>query len=53
MIKIILKNGDVCTYKPDSYTEYKYDRKYFVIINKNQWIGLYNLDCIEYITIDG
>ena len=28
------------------------DGKYFIVIYDKQWIGFYNLDCIEYIEVD-
>ena len=55
-IIIVFKNGDICKYRPDEYTDYRYDGKYFIVIMNKQWIGFYNLDCIEYIevsTIEG
>lgn len=50
-IVIAFKNGDICHYSPDEYTDYRYDGKYFIVIRDKQWIGFYNLDCIEYIEI--
>lgn len=52
MIEIVFQNGNFVSYKPSDYTDYKYDRKYFIVIYEKQWIGLYNLDCIEYINIE-
>ena len=49
MIEIVFKNGDMVHYKPDQYTDYRYDGKYFIVIYEKQWIGFYNLDCVEYI----
>lgn len=51
MIEIVMKNGDMAHYKPEEYTDYRYDGKYFIIIYEKQWIGFYNLDCIEYIEV--
>lgn len=50
-IDIILKDGRTITYKEDEYTEYKYDGKVFAVIMGQQWIGIFNIDTIEYITI--
>lgn len=50
-IEIVFRNGDMCHYKPDDYTDYKYDGKYFIVIKDKQWIGFYNLDCVEYIEV--
>lgn len=52
MIEIVFQNGDMTSYKPDDYTDYKYDGKYFIVIYEQQWVGLFNLSCVEYITID-
>lgn len=51
MIEIVFKNGDMAHYTPDQYTDYKYDGKYFIVIKHKQWIGFYNLDCVEYIEV--
>ena len=50
-ITIVFRNGNMCHYKPEEYTDYKYDAKYFIVIRDKQWIGFYNLDAVEYITI--
>ena len=52
MIEIVFKNGDMTHYKPEEYTDYKYDGKYFIVIFEKQWIGFYNLTEIEYITVE-
>jgi predicted DNA-binding protein (MmcQ/YjbR family) len=52
MIEIAMKSGDVAHYKPEEYTDYKYDGKCFIVIHENQWIGIYNMKCVEYITIE-
>jgi len=51
MIEIVFRNGDMAHYKPDEYTDYRYDGKYFIVIRDKQWIGFYNLDCVEYIEV--
>lgn len=52
MIEIVFKNGDMAHYKPNEYTDYKYDGKYFIVIYEKQWVGFYNLDCVEYIEVE-
>lgn len=52
MIKIVLRNGNVVTWDEKSYTDYKYDGKFFIIIRDGQWVGFYNLDCVLSIEID-
>lgn len=51
MIEIVFRNGDICHYEPEEYTDYRYDGKYFIVIREKQWIGFYNLDCVEYIEV--
>lgn len=51
MIEIVFRNGDICYYNPDEYTEYKYDGRCFIVIRDEQWIGFYNLDCVKYIEV--
>ena len=50
-ITIVFKNGDMYHYKPEEYTDYRYDGKYFIVILDKQWIGFYNLDAVEFITV--
>ena len=52
MIEIVFKNGDMAHYNSEEYTDYRYDGKYFIVIKEKQWIGFYNLDCVEYIEVD-
>ena len=52
MIEIVFRNGDMAHYSPDQYTDYRYDGKYFIVIRDRQWIGFYNLDCVEYIEVE-
>ena len=44
MIKITMASGDVVTSDEEAYTDYKYDGKFFIIIQDGQWVGFYNLD---------
>ena len=50
-ITIIFTNGEKCTYKPDEYTEYLYDGRCFIVIRDKQWIGIFNMDCVGFITV--
>lgn len=50
-ITIVFQNKEVCHYRPNEYTDYQYDGKYFVVIKDGQWIGLYNLDVIQYVEV--
>ena len=50
-ITIGFKNGEICHYPPDEYTDYQYDGKCFIVIRDKQWIGIYNLDEVRYIEV--
>lgn len=50
-IIIAFQNGNMSYYSPSEYTDYKYDGKYFIVVYEKQWIGFYNLDCVEYIEV--
>lgn len=50
-ITIDFKNGEICHYRPDEYTDYQYDGKCFIVIRDKQWIGIYNLDEVRYIEV--
>lgn len=51
MIKITLKNGNVCSWTKEEYTDYRYDGKCFIVINNEQWVGIYNMDNIISVTV--
>lgn len=53
MLRIVYKNGEVISYPEDSYTDYSYDSKCFIVLKDKQWIGMYNMDCISNIEFDG
>jgi len=44
MIKITMANSDVVTWGEEAYTDYKYDGKFFIIMQDEQWVGFYNLN---------
>lgn len=46
MLRIVFKDGSVRKYKNKRFTDYYYDRKVFVVMNKKQWVGIYNIDAI-------
>ena len=52
LIEIVLKDGSCITYEGNEYTDYQYDRKFFIILYEKQWIGLFNLDEIKYVMIE-
>ena len=51
MIKITLINSDECKWTKEQYTDYKYDGKCFIVVNGEQWVGIYNMDSIISIVV--
>lgn len=49
LLQISLKRGEYITYKSDSYTDYMVTGNLFVVIKGCQWVGIYNMDSIEYV----
>ena len=52
MIEIIMKNGNIATWEKTEYTDYTYDGKCFIVINKDKWVGIYNMDCVRNIVVN-
>ena len=51
MIKVVFKNGSVVKWRKKQWTDYKYDGKCFIIINKEKWVGIYNMGSIVSIIV--
>lgn len=51
MIKITFKSGDACEWCKDSYTDYRYDGKCFIVIKNGEFVGFYNMDSVAHIII--
>lgn len=51
-ICIEMKDGNVIRYEFAEYTEYRYDRRCFIVINGDQWIGIFNMDAVACIQIE-
>ena len=49
ILQISLKRGEYIEYESDSYTDYMVNGGLFVVLNGDQWIGIYNMDCVEYV----
>ena len=51
-IEITFKDGNFRLWKSDNYTDYMYIKNnLFVVINGNQWVGIYNMDTIQEIIV--
>ena len=49
LLQIRLKRGDMIIYKGSSFTDYMIRDSLFVVINGTQLVGMYNMDCVEYV----
>lgn len=49
LLQISLKRGSLINYKGNSFTDYMVNGDLFVVLNGDQWIGIYNMDCVEYV----
>ncbi len=52
MIEIMLDNGDVRKWNKGEYTEYDIKGRFLVIINDDQWVGMYALDRIVSVEVE-
>ena len=52
MIEITLTSGDVRQWGKDEYTEYDIKGRFFVVINNDQWVGMYALDQIVSVEVE-
>lgn len=51
MIEIIKRNGTIDKWESDNYDDYMYDGKCFIIIKGEQWVGIYNMDCVSSVVV--
>jgi len=49
LLQIGLKRGHMITYEGRSFTDYMISDGLFVVLNGEQWVGIYNMDCVEYV----
>ncbi|MBR0202962.1 MAG: hypothetical protein IJQ56_01210 [Synergistaceae bacterium] len=52
MIKIVSTEGELYTWKPEDYTDYKYDACFFIVIRDGAYVGFYNLAYVKIILIE-
>ncbi|MCD7882543.1 MAG: hypothetical protein LUI87_02375 [Lachnospiraceae bacterium] len=52
MIRITMRNGSFVAWDKNSYTDYMYDGKCFIITYNDKWVGIYNMDHVRSITVD-
>lgn len=50
-IRIFFKDGKTDEIPQKLYTDYNYDGKLFIVIKKEQWIAMYNIDEVACITV--
>ena len=46
-----MTDGAYREWAPEDYTDYMVNNNLFVIINGNQWVGIYNLNVIKEIVV--
>lgn len=51
-ITITFTNGDNVMWQAPDWTDYKYDGKFFIVINEGAWVGLYNLNNIIAVEVE-
>ncbi len=51
MIYITFADGAQREWPKEDYTDYMVNNGLFVILNKNQWVGIYNLEYIKEIMV--
>lgn len=47
MLRIVLKDGNIREYKGKQFTDYEWKKEVFIVINGNQWIAMFNWDCVK------
>ena len=52
MITILLSNGECVQWKAKEYTDYDIKGRFFVIIDDDQWVGMYALDQIVFVEVE-
>lgn len=51
-ITITFTNGDNVVWNAPDWSDYKYDGKFFIVIDEGAWVGLYNLNNIIAIEVE-
>lgn len=46
LIKIVMTNSEEIKWTGDSWDDYLYDGKFFIIKKDGAWVGMYNLDYV-------
>lgn len=46
-LRVVLKDGNVREYKHDEFTDYEWKKEVFVVLKANQWIAMFNWDCVK------
>lgn len=47
MLRVVLKDGSIREYSKDDYTDYDWRKEIFIVLNGNQWIAMFNWDCVK------
>lgn len=47
MLVVVMKDGGRREFNKDAYTDYVWRKEAFVVIRGNQWIAVFNWDCVK------
>lgn len=50
-ITIIMRNGHIYNWELPRFSDYMYTDKLFVVLDNEQWVGIYNINEVEAIEI--
>lgn len=47
MLRVVLKDGSIREYHKNEFTDYDWRKDIFIVLNNNQWIAMFNWDCVK------
>lgn len=47
MLRIVLKDGSIREYRHNEFTDYDWRKEVFVVLHGNQWIAMFNWECVK------
>lgn len=47
MLRIVLKDGSVREFNENQYTDYDWKKEAFIVMHENQWIAIFNWECVR------
>lgn len=52
MIEIVFRDGEICRFRNDEYTEYEYDCSRFTVIRDSRCIESFRLSELRYVEVN-